>query len=69
MKTIDKIFMYSLAALLILAIVGAFVYGIYIGNVPEDIKTALINGFMLVLGFYWGSSSGSKSKDENKALK
>jgi hypothetical protein len=59
----QKLFWDSLdiVKLLALLIVGAYIgLQLWQGNMDEAVK----NSFLIIIGFYFGSSSGSKAKDQ-----
>ena len=64
MKT-EQIVMLAIGILILVAFIGIYVLqGIGImQEVAAEFKGALISAFTLVLGYYFGSSKGSRDKD------
>jgi hypothetical protein len=64
---VSEIYMYVLGTLVVLGCFGITIYLIYSGKYPDAfmlIIGALIGAFSTVVGYFFGSSKGSSSKDE-----
>jgi RsiW-degrading membrane proteinase PrsW (M82 family) len=66
----EKYFQYVLAGIIVLGFFIAIIV-FMVHDIPKDnigsvnlLVGALIGAFSLIVSFYWGSSKGSKDKDE-----
>jgi len=68
MKRLDPVTMAIFATIIVAAFIAIYVLqGIGVmSEVAAEFKGALIAAFSLILSYYFGSSKGSRDKDEKK---